>query len=62
MELDLRVLKAPKCRSLRPVEGGGRRPVKLSIKVGKSAHGAYKIRFAVKGVAGKPARAKIVVR
>jgi DNA-binding beta-propeller fold protein YncE len=54
-------LKAPKCRSLGGLEGGGKRSAKLKIKVLGSAGGTYKVTFQVKGSAGKAAKSKLVV-
>jgi hypothetical protein len=54
-------LKTPKCKSLGKLASGGKRTAKLKIKVGPSADGAYKVTFLVRGAAGTPAKAKILV-
>jgi hypothetical protein len=54
-------LKAPKCKSLGKLKGHGKRTAKLKVKVGPSADGVYKLTFQVRGSAGKPAKAKLLV-
>jgi DNA-binding beta-propeller fold protein YncE len=54
-------LKAPKCKSLGKLKGRGKKSATLKIKVLGSAGGTYKVTFQVKGVAGKAAKAKIIV-
>jgi|SRR6187549_351383 len=54
-------VKAPKCKKLGKLEGGGKGTAKLKFKVGSEASGTYKVTFRAKGIAGKPVKAKIVV-
>lgn len=54
-------LKAPKCKSLGKLKGGGKKSATLKIKVLPSAGGTYKVKFQVKGAPGKAAKAKIIV-
>lgn len=54
-------LKAPKCRSLGNLKGGGKKSATLKIKVLPSAGGTYKVKFQVKGASGKAAKARIIV-
>lgn len=54
-------LKAPKCKSLGKLKGRGKKSATLKIKVLEVAGGTYSVTFQVKGVAGKAAKAKIVV-
>lgn len=55
-------LKAPKCKTLGKLKGQGRKGATLKIKIGKSAKGTYKVTFMIHGSAGKPAKAKILVK
>jgi DNA-binding beta-propeller fold protein YncE len=55
-------LKAPKCKSLGALKGGGKHGATLKVKAASSASGSYKLTFSVKGAAGKPAKAKLLVR
>ncbi|MGN6217633.1 MAG: hypothetical protein ACTHN7_11885 [Solirubrobacterales bacterium] len=54
-------LKAPKCKSLGKLSGGGKKSVALKIEVLPAAGGTYKVTFQAKGAAGKAAKAKLVV-
>lgn len=54
-------LKAPKCKSLGKLKGGGKKSSTLKIKVLPGAGGTYKVKFQVKGASGKAAKAKIIV-
>ncbi len=54
-------LKAPKCKTLGKVKSKGKKTTKLKIKVGPNAEGTYKLKFQLKGSAGKAAKSKIVV-
>jgi hypothetical protein len=56
-----KVLKAPKCKSLGKLNGRGKRTAKLKIKVAGDAAGTYKVKFQVRGSAGKAATSKILV-
>ncbi len=56
------VLKAPKCKALGKLKGRAKKTAALKIKVGGSAVGTYKVSFTVHGSAGKPAKAKILVK
>lgn len=54
-------LKAPKCKQLGALKGRAKKTATLKIKVLASAGGTYKVAFKAKGVAGKAAKAKIIV-
>jgi DNA-binding beta-propeller fold protein YncE len=56
-----KALKAPKCKSLGKVEGGGRKSANLKIKVGKDAAGTFKLTFQLRGSAGRSAKSKVIV-
>lgn len=57
------VLKAPKCKALGKLNGSGKRSAKVKIKVLPTAvAGTYGVTFLLKGVSGKAAKAKIVVK
>jgi len=55
-------LKPSKCKSLGRLKGKGKKSAKLKITALPAASGVYSVSFKLKGVAGKPAKAKIVVR
>lgn len=57
------VLKAPKCKTLGKLKGGGKDTEVLKLKVAKSAEaGTYKVTFTVHGSPGKPFKAKVIVK
>jgi DNA-binding beta-propeller fold protein YncE len=56
-----KALKAPKCKKLGQLEGGGTSTAKLKFKVRKSARGTYKVTFQLRGSAGKSAQGTILV-
>ena len=56
-------MKAPKCKVLGKVKASAKKSATLKFKVAKDARpGTYKVTFSVSGSAGKPAKAKIVVK
>jgi hypothetical protein len=56
-----KILKAPKCKKLGKLAGGGSLTAKLKVKARNGARGTYKVKFQVRGSAGKAAKSKIIV-
>ena len=56
-------MKTPKCKVLGKVKASSKKSATLKFKVAEDAlPGTYKVTFSVRGSAGKPAKAKIVVQ